>query len=369
LQCASRFMILEFVSYDLKLKHTWAVSRSAATGGGRVVAPTVLVRLADNSTVGLGEAPTSLRYSQTADSIQSFLRLVDPAQLSFDDIPGSMDYLEKLAPDHCSAKCALNVALVDGAARKAGQPVYDFLGLGFTEKKHISSFSIGIDTPEMVRRKVAEASAYPILKLKIGAPGEKENLAVLLEAAPERTVRVDANEGWTTKEEALRNLEWLARDPHIEFVEQPMPASTPLQDMAWLKSRSPLPLFADESCQNARDISDCAQCFHGVNVKLIKTGGITGAYETLQAARRAGLKTMIGCMIETSVLITAAAHLAELTDHLDLDGNLLIANDPFAGATAEGGAVSFADAPEPTGLRVKWNNVDVFAERNLQPAG
>jgi L-Ala-D/L-Glu epimerase len=353
-------MNLEFLPYDLKLKHTWAVSRSANTGGGKDVAPTVLVRLKDKSTAGLGEAPTSFRYAQSADSIQRFLRLVDPAKLSFDDIPASMDYLEKLAPDNYSAKCALNVALVDGAARKAGQPVYGFLGLGFTEKKHLSSYSIGIDTPEMVRRKVAEAAAYPILKLKIGAPGDKENLAVLRQVDPKRTVRVDANEGWTTKEQALRNLEWLARDPHIEFVEQPMPASSPVGDMAWLKSRSPLPLFADESCQNARDVSDCAQCYHGVNVKLIKTGGITGACETLQAARQAGLKTMIGCMIETSVLITAAAHLAELTDHLDLDGNLLISNDPFAGATAERGAVSFAAAPEKTGLCVKSRNAGFF---------
>jgi L-Ala-D/L-Glu epimerase len=352
-------MTIEFLSFDLKLTHVWAVSRSASTGG-RTVAPTVLVRLADKSASGLGEAPTSLRYSQSVDSIQEFLRLVDPVKLSFDDIPGSMSYLERLAPDHCSAKCALNVALVDGAARKAGKAVYDLLGLGFNEKKHVSSFSIGIDTPEMVRSKVAESAAYPILKLKIGAPGDKENLAVLREVAPQRTVRVDANEGWTTKEEALQNLEWLARDKHIEFVEQPMPASTPLEDMIWLKKRSPLPLFADESCQNARDIADCAQGFHGVNAKLIKSLGITGAYETLRAARKAGLKTMVGCMIETSVLITAAAHLAELTNHLDLDGNLLISNDPIAGATAEGGVVSFASAPEKAGLRVKPRNSDLF---------
>ena len=353
-------MIIEFLSYDLKLKHTWAVSRSASLGGGKDVAPTVLVRLMDKSAVGLGEAPTSMRYSQSADSIQSFLRLVDADKLFFEDIAGSMDYLEKLAPDHCSAKCAINVALVDGAARKAGHAVYDLLGLGFAEKKHLTSYSIGIDTPEMVRRKVAEAAAYPILKLKIGAPDDKENLAALREVAPKKLVRVDANEGWTTKEEALRNLEWLAPDPCIEFVEQPMPASTPVRDLAWLKSRSPMPLFADESCQNIRDISDCAECYHGVNVKLIKTGGITGAYETLQAARRAGLKTMIGCMIESSVLITTAAHLAELTDYLDLDGNLLVANDPFAGVTAEAGAVSFAGALEKTGLRVRARERDLF---------
>ena len=354
-------MNLEYLPFDLMLNHTWAISRSAATGGGSKIASVVLVRLSDKSTAGLGEAPTSRRYVQSAASIQDFLRRVDANKLSFHDIPASMAYLELLAPNNSSAKCALNVALVDGAARHAGQPVYDLLGLGFAENKHLTSYSIGIDTPESIRRKVAEAAPYPILKLKVGAPGDQENLAALRQVDPKKTVRVDANEGWTTKEEALRNLEWLARDPHIEFVEQPMPASTPARDLAWLKSRSPLPLFGDESCQNFLDVSACAQCYHGVNVKLIKTAGITGAYETLQAARQAGLKTMIGCMIETSVLITAAAHLAQLTDHLDIDGNLLISNDPFAGVTADRGAVSFAAAPEKTGLRVKSRNADPFA--------
>jgi len=353
-------MKLEFLPFDLRLKHTWAIARSATTGGGSDLASVVLVRLSEKSTIGLGEAPTSRRYAQSAAFIQDFLRLVDPDQLSFGDIPGSMAYLDSLAPNHSSAKCALNVALVDGAARQTAQPVYDFLGLGFAENKHLTSYSIGIDTPEMVRRKVAEAAAYPILKLKIGSPGDRENLAALRQVDPKRTVRVDANEGWTTKEEALRQLEWLARDPHIEFVEQPMPASTPLADLAWLKSHSPLPLFADESCQSARDIAGCARCYHGVNVKLIKTAGLTGAGETLRAARQAGLKTMLGCMIETSILITAAAHLAELTDHLDLDGNLLISNDPFAGATADRGALSFASATEKTGLRVKSRNAGPF---------
>jgi len=353
-------MKLEYLPFNLMLNHTWAISGSAARGGGSKQAAVVLVRLTDESTLGLGEAPVSRRYSQSVNSIQDFMRLVDSNKLSFGDIPGSMAYLEKLAPNNSSAKCALNVALVDGAARLTGQAVYDLLGLGFTEKKHLTSLSIGIDTPEMIRRKVAEAAAFPILKLKIGATGDRENLAALRQVDSKKTVRVDANEGWTTKEEALRNLEWLATDPHIEFVEQPMPASTPTRDLAWLKSRSPLPLFADESCQNVRDVPNCAECYHGVNVKLIKTSGITGAHETLQAARRAGLKTMLGCMIESSVLITAAAHLAELTDHLDIDGNLLISNDPFAGATSERGAVSFASATEKAGLRVKSRDADPF---------
>jgi L-Ala-D/L-Glu epimerase len=351
---------LEFLHCNLNLKHTWSTSGGAKSAAGSNAVGTVLVRLSDKSTEGLGEAPFSLRYSETPALIEAFLRRVDARKLSFSDIPASMAYLEKLAPRNYSGKCALNVALADGAARMAGEALCDFLGLGFAENRHVTSFSIGLDTPEMIRQKTAEAAAYPVLKLKIGAAGDRENLTALRQAAPKRTLRVDANEGWKTREEALRNLEWLARDPHIQFVEQPMPAATPVKDLAWLKSRSPLPLFGDESYHHARDIADCAECYHGVNVKLLKTGGVTPAFEALAAARKAGLKTMVGCMIETSILISAAAHLAGLTDHLDIDGNLLITNDPYIGVTAEQGIVSFAAAPRKTGLRVSARKADPF---------
>ena len=147
-------------------------------------------------------------------------------------------------------------------------------------------------------------------------------------------------------------IEWLAQDGHIQFVEQPMPAATPVKDWVWLKQRSPLPIFGDESYHLAKDIAEAAECFHGVNVKLVKTGGISGGFEALQAARKAGLKTMIGCMIETSILISAAAHLAELCDYLDVDGNILITNDPYLGVANANGLLSFAGAPEKFGLRV-----------------
>jgi L-alanine-DL-glutamate epimerase-like enolase superfamily enzyme len=354
-------MTFDFKPFELQLSHTWTIASGAKTGGGSKAVQVMLARLTDKGLVGLGEAPCSSRYSETIASMQAFLQRVDPAKLSFDDIPASMAYLEKLAPKNYSPKCAINVALLDGAARKAGQPIYDLLGLGFSEKKHLTSFSVGIDRAEVIRKKTIEAAAYPVLKLKVGAEGDRENMAALREAAPDKTVRVDANEGWKTKEEALRNIEWLAKDPHIEFVEQPMSASTPPADLAWLKSRSPLPLFGDESYHHAGDAALCAECYHGVNVKLLKTGGVSAAYDALKAARQAGLKTMIGCMIETSVLISAAAHLAALTDHFDIDGNLLVSNDPYLGATAEKGVVSFARAPEPFGLRVKAKDSDPFA--------
>jgi L-alanine-DL-glutamate epimerase-like enolase superfamily enzyme len=246
----------------------------------------------------------------------------------------------------------LNLALLDGAAKLAGQALHSFLGLGFSEDHHVTSFSIGIDTPDIIHKKVLDAAIYPVLKLKVGDPRDRENLATLRSVAPKKPVRVDANEGWKTKEEALRNLEWLASDGRIQFVEQPMPRDAGAADLIWLKERSPLPLFADEACHDIKDIPRCAECFHGVNVKLVKTGGVSMAHATLQAARQAGLKTMIGCMIETSVSISAAAHLAELADYLDLDGNLLITNDPFTGVTAKNGILSFMQARVKTGVGI-----------------
>jgi len=354
-------MKLEFRPFDLRLKHTWTISTSAKAGGGSMVAQTVFVRLTDGATVGLGEAPTTRRYAETVARIEDFLKRVDASKLSFADVTGSMAYLETVTPGSPSAKCGINAALLDGAARIAGKAVYDFLGLGFTEKKHITSLTIGIDTPDRIRQKTVEAAAFPALKLKIGVPADRENLAALRSVAPTKSVRADANEGWATKEEALRELEWLAKDPHIEFVEQPLPASAAPADFAWLKSRSPLALFADESYHHASDAARCAECFHGVNVKLVKTGGITGAFEALKAARKLGLKTMVGCMIESSILISSAAHVAELTDYLDIDGNILINNDPYAGPTSDNGVVSFANAAERVGLRLRARAADPFA--------
>jgi L-alanine-DL-glutamate epimerase-like enolase superfamily enzyme len=344
---------IKFWPCDLKLAHTWTISSAMARGGADVFPVALLELREDNGLVGLGEAAPASRYRESASGGLDFFAKVDARKLSFEDIPGSMKYVEGLAPGQFSAKSAINAALLDGAARKAGQPLHEFLGLGFREKHHVTSFSIGIDRPEIIRKKVLAAESYPILKLKVGGPDDEANLAALREVAPKKWARVDANEGWTTKEEALKRIEWLARDGHIQFVEQPMPAGTDPKDVAWLKSRSPLPLFADESYHTARDAARCAEGYHGVNVKLCKTGGVSNAFDALQAARKAGLQTMLGCMIETSVLISAAAHLAELTDYLDLDGNLLITNDPYSGVTAENGILSFGNAPEQFGLRVR----------------
>lgn len=346
-------MRIKFWQRDLKLAHFWKISRGGNMGGVREF-PVALLELTDTDGVtGLGECAPSSRYGEYVTSGLEFLAKLDSKRLSFQDVASSMSYVENLIAGQFAAKAAVNVALLDGAARRAKQPLHAFLGLEFAERRHVTSFSIGIDRPEVISEKTLAAAAYPILKLKVGVPEDKANFTALRKAAPGKRVRVDANEGWRTKEQALEMIEWLAHDGHVEFVEQPMPAASRPEDLAWLKRRSPLPLFADESYLSAQDIAGCADAFHGVCVKLSKSGGVCRGVEALRAARQAGLATMLGCMIETSVLISAGAHLAALTDHLDLDGNLLITNDPFAGVTAENGVMSFANTPEPYGLRTR----------------
>jgi len=342
-------MNLKFWREQLQLANTWTIAR-----GSTNVFEVVIVELtSSDGLIGIGEAAPIGRYHESPATVGKFFRRVDASRLSFDNLTDSMSYLETLSSGDMAAKCALNIALIDGAARRSGKAVYDFLGLGFRENHHVTSFSIGIAEPDVVRQKVRAADKFSVLKLKMGVPNDHLLLAALREAAPAKAIRLDANEGWKTKEEALERLQQLAQDKHIQFVEQPMPQNTNPEDLMWLKERSPLPLFADESYHSAKDLAHCAKCFHGVNVKLVKTGGVSAGFAALQAARNAGLKTMIGCMIETSVLISAAAHLAELCDYLDVDGNLLTINDPYSGVTAKGGVLSFKEAPEKIGLRVK----------------
>jgi L-Ala-D/L-Glu epimerase len=350
----SPVMKLTFRRFDLKLAHTWAIATDVTSGlvAGKDICPVVFVELEDSAgREGIGEGSPSSQYHESWETVFRFLSHVDASRLSFDDIEGSMAYLETLPDASQPAKCAVNIALLDGAARAARKALHAFLGSGFPTGGRVSSFTIGLDSPERIERKTREAERYPVLKMKLGSPMDRENLAALRGAAPGKPVRVDANAAWKTREEALEKIEWLARDGRIEFVEQPMPPSTPEADLIWLKERSPLPLVGDESYQGAGDAEHCARCYHGVNVKLVKTGGVSSGKAALEAARAHGLKTMLGCMIESSVLISAAAHLAGLADWLDLDGNVLVTNDPYAGVRNDAGILDFDGVPEAYGLR------------------
>jgi L-alanine-DL-glutamate epimerase-like enolase superfamily enzyme len=346
-------MQLKWRRFDLELAHRWIVASSQAQGGRSTVG-VVFVSLRDpkSGVEGIGEASPPRRFGETQESIERFLGRVDSSKLSFEDPPTSMKYLDGILPRSNAARAALNIALLDGRTKKNHVPLYRELKLHFHEGEYVTSFSIGIDDPATVKTKVGEASAYPILKLKVGSPDDDKNLAALREAAPDKKLRLDANEGWKTKEEALAAIERLAKAARIEFIEQPLPAGTHATEMKWLKERSPVPLVADESFTCALDAERCAECFHGVNVKLVKVGGIDRALESVFAAKHHGLFAMLGCMIESSLLISAAAHLAPVAQHFDLDGNLLIGNDPYHGVESDGGVLSFSRSPHATGLCV-----------------
>lgn len=334
---------------ELISAHPWKLARTERSSQFEVAIVEIRDQYGD---VGLGEAAPISRYRESIATVEKFLGRVDPSVLKADNWSEVATYLNSLSIGDFAAKCALNIAWNDISAKQQHQTISDHFGLRFEEQTYITSFTIGIDSPDIIKFKVAAAELFPILKIKVGSVYDRENFAALREIASQKPVRVDANEGWKTKELALEMITWLAEDGNVQFIEQPMPAEVSSEDWKWLKKRSPLPIFADESYHSAKDADLIAECFHGVNVKLVKAGGIDGAVDALKAARQRGLTTMLGCMIETSVLISAAAHLSSLCDFLDLDGNLLIKNDPYAGVTAENGVLSFANATEKFGLRV-----------------
>jgi L-alanine-DL-glutamate epimerase-like enolase superfamily enzyme len=197
-------------------------------------------------------------------------------------------------------------------------------------------------------QKTREAAPYKILKVKVGKPNDEEFIKAVRSEAPDKPIRVDANEGWTDKEEAIKKIEWLVKNG-IEFIEQPMPSHM-MEETAWLRDRSPVPIIADEAVKSARDIPKLAEAYDGINIKIMKSGGLQEAMRMIWLAKSLSMKIMIGCMIESSVAISAAAQMCSLIDYADLDGNLLISNDPYVGATLIDGHVVVNDKP---GIGVK----------------
>jgi L-alanine-DL-glutamate epimerase-like enolase superfamily enzyme len=240
-----------------------------------------------------------------------------------------------------AAKAAIDIALMDWFGQKIGVPLYTYFGLDAGDAP-VTTFSIGIDNPEMTRQKVKEAEAYPVLKIKVGLDTDEATIEAV-RSVTKKPLRVDANEGWKDKEEAVRKINWL-ESQGVEFVEQPMPAAM-IEETRWVRSRVHIPIIADESCLHPSDIPKMAGAFDGVNVKLDKAGGMLEGYRMIEIAKSLGMKTMLGCMISSSVSVTAAAHLSPLVDYADLDGNLLIANDPYSGVLVKNGKLILPNRP------------------------
>ena len=322
----------------LKLRHTWTTTMSSSD-----YRDTLHVAYTKDGVTGHGEGAPIVRYKENAEGAQRAVESVRELVASADpwQFAKVIEQVFARVKDEWAGKAAIDIALMDWVGQKLGVPLYRYFGLDRRDAP-VTTFSIGIDNPEMTRQKVREAADFPVLKIKVGLDTDEATIAAV-RSATDKPLRVDANEGWKDKEVAVRKINWLAGQG-VEFVEQPMPAEM-LDEMHWVKARVHVPLIADEACRHASDIPKLAGAFDGVNVKLDKAGGILAAHNMIQEARSLGLKTMLGCMVSSSVSVTAAAHLSPLVDYADLDGNLLIANDPYTGVLVEKGKLVLPDRP------------------------
>ena len=331
-------MKLSFEPYELKLKHVFTVSSFS-----RSTTPDVQVRIDYDGYTGYGEASMPPYLGQSVDSVCSFLKKVNLEQFSdplcIDDI---LTYIDSLSPGDSAAKAAVDIALHDLVGKIIGAPWHRMLGLN-PEKTPNTTYTIGIDTDEMVKLKTREvAGLFKILKVKLGTPRDREMIRAIREVS-DLPIAVDVNQGWKNKKKALDEIFWL-KEQGIVMVEQPMPKEMPDAN-AWLTERSPLPTFADEAIQRLKDIPTIKGAYTGINIKLMKCTGMREAWKMMNYARAEGMKVMIGCMTETSCAIAAAAQLSPAVDFTDLDGNLLIANDIFRGPTVVDGKITLNQLP------------------------
>ncbi len=330
-------LVLRFLPYDLQLKHTFTIANSS-----RKSTPDVLTSLEFDGITGYGEASMPPYLGESVETATKFLSLLDLGQFKdpfqMDDILG---YVDAVMPGNCAAKAAVDIALHDLVGKIMGQPWYKIWGFDPADTPN-TSFTIGMDTPEVVRQKVNEAAPYNILKVKLGMATDKEMIETI-RSVTDVPMCVDVNQGWTDKHKALEMIHWL-KEKGVVFVEQPMP-KTAIDDMAWLTANSPLPTVGDESVQRLPDVIKAKGVYSGINIKLMKCTGMREAHQMLTLAKSLGMKVMIGCMTETSCAVSAAAQLSPKTDWADLDGNLLIANDPYSGMQVVNGKVTLIDRP------------------------
>jgi L-alanine-DL-glutamate epimerase-like enolase superfamily enzyme len=338
-----------FERREFPLEHLFTIAR-----GTQEAAANIVVRVEDDAgNEGIGGAAPSAHYGETAETVEAVLpdllavveRVDDPENLA--RIEAGM---RDVVADNPAARAAVSIACHDLAAKRAGLPLYQYWGLDPANTLH-TSFTIGIDDAETMRRKTEEAvdAGYGTLKAKLGTGRDEELLSTVREAAPDATIRVDANEAWTPRE-AVRNIEWVA-DYGVEFVEQPVPAEN-REGLQFVYERSELPIAADESCITASDVPEIADRCDIANLKLMKTGGLREAKRLIHTARAHGLEVMCGCMVESNASIAAAAHLAPLLDYVDLDGSLLLAEDDFEGVPIPAGYVDL-QAVERSGTGVR----------------
>ena len=331
-------MKLRFYPYEVQLAHTFTVASYS-----RTTTPDVQVEIEYDGFTGYGEASMPPYLGHTVESVTSFLSKVDLSRFAdpfcIEDI---LAYVDSLSEGDAPAKAAIDIALHDLVGKLLGQPLYRLWGYN-PAKAPATSFTIGIDTAEVVRQKTLEcAGKYRVLKIKVGLDNDEEMVRTV-RSVTDLPLVVDANQGWTDREKALDEILFL-HSMGVRMVEQPM-AYSRKDDIAWITERSPIPIFADEGIQRLKDLPAIRGVYSGINIKLMKCTGLCEARKMMAFARAEGMKVMVGCMTETSCATSAAAQLSPEVDFADLDGNLLISNDLFSGMTVEDGMVRLPDRP------------------------
>ena len=336
-------MSLRFFPYELQLRHTFTVATSS-----RTTTQGVQVEIEYEGLTGYGEAsmpPYLQKELGTLESVQAFLKRVQDIIGEFDDpfkLEEILARIDSMSESDAAAKAAVDIALHDLVGKMLGAPWYKIWGFD-AAKAPSTTFTIGIDTPEVVKAKTKEcAEKFNILKVKLGRDNDKEMIETI-RSVTNLPIAIDANQGWKDKKYALDMIHWL-NERGIVMIEQPMP-KTQIDDIAWVTEHSPLPVFADESIQRLKDVAAQKGVFSGINIKLMKCTGMREAWKMLNLARAMDMKVMIGCMTETSCACSAAAQLSPAVDFADLDGNLLIANDRFRGMEVVGGKITIPDLP------------------------
>jgi len=335
-------MRLKYYPYTIKLKEEFKLSVNS-----RTTTPAIIVEIEHIGFTGCGEASLPPYLSENQQSVIRFLEKVDFDSLeNFSNMEVILDYVDFLSDGDSAAKAALDMALHDLFGKINNISLSELFKI--ERKKDIySSYTIGITDKEKLKSKIAAASDYKYLKIKLGTEKDKEIISTIRELT-EKPLFVDVNQGWKDKNFALEMISWLA-EKNVILIEQPLPKEMKKESM-WLKEKSPLPIIADEAIQNLNDLNFIKECYSGINVKLMKVGGIRQALKMINEARKLNLKIMLGCMTETSCAITAASHLAVLADWVDLDGAELISNDLFVGMKINKGKVIL---PEIPGIGVK----------------
>lgn len=330
-------MKFSFKPFTLELNHVFTIATSS-----RSTTPVMLTQIEYDGIIGYGEASMPPYLGESHKTASEFLSKVNLAQ--FNDpfqIEDILEYVDSIDKKNTAAKASVDIALNDLVGKLIGQPWYKTWGYDKAKTPN-TSFTIGIDTEEVVKQKVKEAAPYKILKVKLGRDNDKEMINTI-RSVTDKPLVVDVNQGWKDREFALDMIHWLD-EKGVKLVEQPMP-KTQIDDMAWLTENSPLPTFADEALQRIPDVVKAHGVYTGINIKLMKCTGLREAHKMVNLAKSLNMQVMMGCMTETSCAISAASQLAPVADWTDLDGNLLIGNDPFEGTVIVDGKITLTDAP------------------------